>query len=534
MAKTMYIAYTYDSSMMHIFRTVSTIFKRKEKSTPQRGFSVAEVLTAIVLATLVIVVMASSIEIVVSLNSKASRRADAGALAFKKVQDYINVDFSSVPIGSTANDYEIEDFSSEAEAAGLQNADAKVYIEPASAISGAITNTESFTVAVSADTAFAAGARFSTARFHVSDGGWRNPTRIRDNNYSNYTHNPDSTNVASPSIDLNEPRNVDTIRVNYYYCGYGLTNFAIQAKNSSPTSNSGWVTISSGLSSGGIPCSVGSNPIDYDVSSNTTAYRYWRLFIVSSESSSMTAISELEAFSSGTPGDTVEQRSASASFNAGGLDFSSSNLELTDAGSAGQQSVGIKFNNVGVPKSAMLTSAYISFTPVSSSSLPIQLRARGVAVDSAGLWNGVFAVDKAIDNDNSDGLVGTTSLINWDVPAWIAGGANTNTRMDVTSIVQEIINRAGWVSGNNIAFGITYVSGLGVRQATRSPAPQLVLQWDESTEVLLPGGYVDVNGDGDVDNPTLLKVVSVIEFDHFGSRQRVEYVTYMRQYGVGD
>jgi hypothetical protein len=106
--------------------------------------------------------------------------------------------------------------------------------------------------------------------------------------------------------------------------------------------------------------------------------------------------------------------------------------------------------------------------------------------------------------------------------------------MDVTSIVQEIINRAGWVSGNNIAFGITYVSGLGVRQATRSPAPQLVLQWDESTEVLLPGGYVDVNGDGDVDNPTLLKVVSVIEFDHFGSRQRVEYVTYMRQYGVGD
>ena len=57
----------------------------------------------------------------------------------------------------------------------------------------------------------------------------------------------------------------------------------------------------------------------------------------------------------------------------------------------------------------------------------------------------------------------TGTTINWpDVPAGYQNGA-TFTTPSIVSLVQETVNRAGWVSGNHIQFAIEDLSGTGTR-----------------------------------------------------------------------
>lgn len=507
------------------------MFRRKSE-----GFTVIEVLVALLLVSLLLGVMFSVVQNAASLNAKAKLRADAGSLSFKKIQDYINLDFDDVPVGDDLSAYEVDDFSDEAEDFNLRNATAKIYVEPESEVSAPTSTTVSYTQAVSADTAYAAGAEIPSYGYHDATNDWYTVWRIRDNSYSNYTYSRwagDPDTLASPSIDLGSARDVDTLRVNWFLCGYGANNFRIEAKNNSPNSNSGWTTIASGLSDNGISCSSYNNPQDIDVSTNSTPYRYWRLYFVDAEDNNYAVISELEAFSSGTPGDTVEQAGSDASSSPGSLDFTSNDLEMSDNGSSGTQSVGMIFNGINAENAATIDNAYINFTADESDSGAVTLQVRGANVDDAQPWTGLYAVDNAVDSDGSDGSTGTAAIVTWSPAPWSSGESGPDTRVDVTSIIQEIINRGGWASGNSIAIAVQHVSGTSHRVAERLPAPQLVINWS-TTETTTPGGYTDSDGDGDADNPTLLRVTVVIEYDAFEARQRVEYSSYIRKFGVGD
>jgi hypothetical protein len=270
------------------------------------------------------------------------------------------------------------------------------------------------------------------------------------------------------------------------------------------------------------------------VSSNTTPYRYWRLFIVDAEDEDFNIFSELEAFSAGVPGDIVEQQGADASDTPGDLYFSSSDIELTEDGSRGQQSIGLIFDDVTIPQAASIDNAYIEFTADETDSTPVTLLVTGVDRDNAVPWSGSFAVDRAVDNDNSDGSIGTTAKTTWTPPAWSTGEVGADTRVSVTAIMQEIVDRVGWSSANDMAFAVQYVSGAGQRVAERDPTPRLVINWSVSTTTTSTGPYEDNDADGDVDNPTLLRATVVIEYDAQGRRQRVEYGTYIRKFGVSN
>lgn len=500
------------------------------------GFTLIEVMMSLILISVLLGVMVSIVQNAMTLNAKAKLRSEAGALAFQKIQDYINLGFDSVPIGDGASGYEVENFSVEAESFNLNNASATVYSEPASEIPDSSELVTTHSQSVSADTAYVSGSEINSVGHDDATNDWQFVHRIRDNVYSNYTYSrfawsPD--NLASPSIDLGSAVDVDTIRVNWFVCGYGANNFRIEAKNSSPWSNNGWTTIASGLSDDGISCFSTNNPQDIDVSSNTTPYRYWRLYFVEAEHPNFSVVSELEAFSEATPADLVEQHGADASNSPGALYFSSSDIELTEDGARGQQSIGMIFDDINATQGSTIDNAYIDFTADSSDASSVTLSLKAADVDDASPWTGAYAVDNAVDNDSSDGSIGTTATVTWMPPAWSSGDSGVNTQVEVTSIIQEIVDRLGWVDGNSIALAVQYISGSGKRVAERSPAPQLVLEWSE-TATSVPGNYVDNNGDGDVDNPTLLRLTSVIEYDAFQTRQRVEYSTFIRKFGVGD
>ncbi|HZN38536.1 MAG TPA: hypothetical protein VFD82_07010 [Planctomycetota bacterium] len=134
----------------------------------------------------------------------------------------------------------------------------------------------------------------------------------------------------------------------------------------------------------------------------------------------------------------------------------SSSLDLVVDGTV-TQVVGIRFQNVTIPRGAVITSAYVQFTAKGTSSAPTQLSIRGHAADNAGTFG---TTGGTISNRPS-----TAATVPWAPAPWtINGEAGPNQRTPgLASIVQEITSRPGWNSGNAMVFVIT---GTGTRIAS--------------------------------------------------------------------
>ncbi len=506
----------------------------------EQGFTVTELVAALLLGAMLIGIITSVVFTLSSLNARASLRSNVGAKAFRKIQDYINLPFTDVPVGQRSNGYEIEDFSSEIESEfGLKDVVAKVYVEPESEIPAPIVTTENFTESVTADTEYVDGDEIEAPASGVQQylSFWTYPERITDDIYSNYAMGrfwgipANSQNRGSPSLDLGSAKQIGKIRVNWFRCQYSSDNFSIQGTNGNPRSSEGWNTVKGGFSDDYNDCSSTDRPREYSVNSSES-YRHWRLFF-NSQRSPYILVSELEVFSPGNPGDTVEQRGADAASQPGLLSYDSEIGLGKESNDTGRQSIGLLFQDIKVDQGGQIDRAYLTFTPTQNNSSAVSFLIKGVAKDSAPPWDGDFAVDNAIDSDGSDGLVGTFESVNWSPGPWDASDTTQNTQVEITAIVQEIINRGGWNSSNDIGIGIKTIGGSGLRSASRSTAPRLVIEWSK-TSTTVNGNYVDADGDGDVDNPTLLRVTSLIEYQGQYFKEKMVYSTYMRKFGVGD
>ena len=68
----------------------------KSIDSKQSGFTMIEVLIALVVIAALLLSMNVIVINSISLNAKANVRSDASALAFKKVQDYINLEYDNI------------------------------------------------------------------------------------------------------------------------------------------------------------------------------------------------------------------------------------------------------------------------------------------------------------------------------------------------------------------------------------------------------------------------------------------------------
>lgn len=138
----------------------------------------------------------------------------------------------------------------------------------------------------------------------------------------------------------------------------------------------------------------------------------------------------------------------------GGISISSSDLELTFDGS--QQTVGMRFSNINVPKGATITRAYVQFMTDEVNTEATNLTIQGQAADNAAIFTfGAF---------NISSRPRTSASASWSPVAWTTVGlSGTDQRTpELKSVIQEIVNRAGWISGNSLAIIIT---GTGHRTA---------------------------------------------------------------------
>jgi len=139
-----------------------------------------------------------------------------------------------------------------------------------------------------------------------------------------------------------------------------------------------------------------------------------------------------------------------------------------------------RFLNITIPKGAVIDSAYL----------------RVIASERGGSGSPTLTKVKGNNVDNSTapttyagvvGLTRTTAAVDWDIATFTNGTEYDSP--DIKTVIQEIIDRAGWVSGNNITILIDNDGGSDRRMVFHSydevtyAEPKLVINYTYS------GGY---------------------------------------------
>lgn len=168
---------------------------------------------------------------------------------------------------------------------------------------------------------------------------------------------------------------------------------------------------------------------------------------------------------------------------AGRVFLASKDLELVyDKGNGGNQTVGIRFTNITIPTNAIISKAYVQFTTEAGTTGNCALNIEGEAVDNAPFFS------ESIYNVSSRSR--TNTKINWTPFRWAKGGAAgaAQATPDLKAVIQEIVSRPGWQSGNALVLLLT---GTGKRTAfsyegNAAAAPKLVVEFTEAAQPVVP------------------------------------------------
>lgn len=103
---------------------------------------------------------------------------------------------------------------------------------------------------------------------------------------------------------------------------------------------------------------------------------------------------------------------------------------------------GTRFNNVAIPSGAYITSAYVKFTARDTESSAANLTVYGEAIDNSAVFT--------TGGSNISNRARTSASAAWNpVASWTLGTAYNTP--ELRSIVQKIVNRSSWTSGNSLS-----------------------------------------------------------------------------------
>ena len=106
------------------------------------------------------------------------------------------------------------------------------------------------------------------------------------------------------------------------------------------------------------------------------------------------------------------------------------------------QTVALRFTDVKVPQGAKIKVATISFTAIAADSAPVKLQVRAENADNAAPFG------RSVGDRTQ-----TSAVAAWNPKPWRRELA-TRT-WNLSSVVQEVVSRDGWESGNALAFYVT-------------------------------------------------------------------------------
>lgn len=128
----------------------------------------------------------------------------------------------------------------------------------------------------------------------------------------------------------------------------------------------------------------------------------------------------------------------------GAMYLNSSDIELVFDG--GNQYVGFRFTNIGIPQGAIISNAYIQFTVDETFNTAGSVSFWAEDVDSAATFSSTPF--------NISGRTAGVDTVTWsNIPLWTAAGdAGVDQQTpNLSSLVQAVVNRGGWKTGNAIS-----------------------------------------------------------------------------------
>ncbi|MDX1410213.1 MAG: cadherin-like domain-containing protein, partial [Saprospiraceae bacterium] len=155
----------------------------------------------------------------------------------------------------------------------------------------------------------------------------------------------------------------------------------------------------------------------------------------------------------------------------GRVSLTSSDLEMVFDRS--DQIVGARFNAIDVPQGANIASAYIQFMSEDVSSEPTTLTIAGQAHDNAPTFDNI--------DGNISARLTTSATVSWAPDPWTQKGLVDPEQQtpDLTAIIQEIVDRPGWSTGNSLVV-IIWGSGKRVAESyngNQAGAPMLHIEY---------------------------------------------------------
>ena len=145
-----------------------------------------------------------------------------------------------------------------------------------------------------------------------------------------------------------------------------------------------------------------------------------------------------------------------------------------------------------MPRGATITKAYVQFTAATTSSGRVKASVRGIASDDAPR----FPRRRHYLSSRKR----TSKRVSWNVEPWRSGTSGSAQRTpDLSDVVQEIVDRSGWESGNALALTVEGSRGDRGAQAyerSRKDAPLLYIEYKRRPGRELPTEEYDNPGRG--------------------------------------
>ncbi len=173
--------------------------------------------------------------------------------------------------------------------------------------------------------------------------------------------------------------------------------------------------------------------------------------------------------------------------NNGDVTCTSSDIELHQENPSDDNDIsGFRYTSIPIPNGATITDARLQFHVDESSSGTLEVIFHGEDIDDSPV---LTTADFDLSSRNK-----TSASVNWIVPSWptVSEEGADQLSPDLSSIIQEIVNRPGWVSGNDISLFIdAWPDNSGERHAESAEgepanAAELTITWNTGAA----GGFV--------------------------------------------
>ncbi len=215
---------------------------------------------------------------------------------------------------------------------------------------------------------------------------------------------------------------------------------------------------------------------------------YWRIDEVEADGTTVHT-GDVWSFTTGFSNLGVDKRIATdnddveESVDSGSIDMGSSDLEMPyeGTGQSTPQVIGLRYTDIAIPKGIAISGASVMFRvdETKGGTDPVNLIIEGeLSADAAAFSSAAL---------NVTSRARTTAQVQWSVPNWTTGGDEgpDQTTPDITSIIQEIVNQDGWVSGNALVLIISddpSNPSTGVRCAATSPLLHIEASVEAATQ----------------------------------------------------